>query len=198
MSILDSLQPSVRQFMENNIDIINAKNFKELYKRSEPEHNGDLMGYVFEIAQAFYKIGVDPLKDGVGEGKLNYVPPRYLSFCDIEPKELPEGIKRIGQGAFGANGAIETIKLPKSLTMIESNAFSYSNLKEIVIPQEVVVIDDYAFKGCTLLTKVVIEGYPYINKDVFAGCGRLKKIYLKNRKMASEYKTISGIPTEYI
>ncbi|MBO5712305.1 MAG: leucine-rich repeat domain-containing protein [Acholeplasmatales bacterium] len=191
------MQPSVSEFLKDNKTTINQKNFKELYNKAMRLKDTELFGYVFEIAEAFYKIGIDPLKDGDPKYEMHVVPEQYLAWCDIVPKQLPETILEIGRGAFAANGSFDTIKLPGELVTIGPNAFSHSNIKQIVIPKSVQVIDDRAFKSCTKLERVIIESNPFdIGQEVFAQCPKLKNILLKDPKCERPY--ISGIPCKHI
>lgn len=190
------MQPSVSEFLKDNKTIINQKNFKELYNKAMKLMNGDLFGYVFEIAEAFYKIGVDPLKDGDPKYEMHVVPEQYLAYCNIVPKQLPETILEIGRGAFAATAGFSEFYLPQNLTVIGPSAFSYSDLKEIIIPKSVEVIDDKAFKSSIKLEKVIIEGNPMIGQEVFAGCSRLKNILLKDPQI--RWPSINGIPTKHI
>ena len=173
------MQPSVSKFLKDNKTTINQKNFKELYNNAMKLKDTDLFGYIFEIAEAFYKIGIDPLKDGDPKYEMHAVPEQYLAYCNIVPKQLPETILEIGRGAFAATAGFSEFYLPQNLTVIGLHAFSHSDLKEIIIPKSVEVIDDKAFKACSKLEKVIIEGNPMIGKEVFAGCSRLKNILLK-------------------
>lgn len=190
------MQPSIVEFLKDNKSLIINKNFKELYNKAT-EFKDDLFGYIFEIAEAFYKIGRQPLSEGAPEHEMHVVPEQYLAWCDIVPEELPENILEIGRGAFAANGGFDTIKLPSQLVTISPSAFSSSNLKEIIIPKSVDIIDDRAFKSCSYLEKVIIEGNPYyIGQEVFAQCPRLKNIILKDP--ACKRPSISGIPCKHI
>ena len=190
------MQPSVVKFLKDNKSSIINKNFKELYKKASEEKE-QLFGYLFEIAEAFYKIGINPLKDGRAEYQMLVVPEEYLAWCDIIPAEIPEDILEIGRGAFGANSSFETIQLPSQLVAIGPSAFTYTNLKEIIIPKSVDIIDDKAFKACVNLEKVILEGNPYdIGQDVFSNCPKLKNILLKDPQC--ERLSISGIPTKHI
>lgn len=190
------MQPGVSKFLKDNKTTINQKNFKELYNKAMKLKDTDLFGYVFEIAEAFYKIGIDPLKDGDPKYEMHVVPEQYLAWCNIVPKQLPETILEIGRGAFAATGGFSEFYLPQNLTVIGPSAFSSSDLKEIIIPKSVEVIDDKAFKSCDKLEKVIIEGNPMIGQEVFAGCSRLKNILLKDPQI--KWPSINGIPTKHI
>lgn len=62
---------------------------------------------------------------------------------------IPEGIKRIGAGAFWNNMVIEDVIIPESVTCICGDAFVYcENLKHANIPKAVDQIGDDPFAGC--------------------------------------------------
>lgn len=62
---------------------------------------------------------------------------------------IPDGITRIGTGAFWNNLHIEKVILPESVTCICGDAFVYcENLKEVNIPKAVSEMGDDPFAGC--------------------------------------------------
>ncbi len=73
---------------------------------------------------------------------------------------------------------LETIKLPKSATNIESSAFSgCSSLTSVSIPNTVTSIGSYAFCNCLSLTSVVIpNSMTSIESSTFYGCSSLTSV----------------------
>ena len=68
---------------------------------------------------------------------------------------IPEGVEVIGDGAFEDAG-LESIILPKSIKVIENNAFiNNSNVNYLYIPANVKEINDKAFLGCNFLSITV-------------------------------------------
>jgi len=68
---------------------------------------------------------------------------------------IPDGIKRIGTGAFWNNTAIKSVILPDSLECIAGDAFVYcENLESVTIPKNVEKIGDNPFAGCP---KIIIK-----------------------------------------
>lgn len=62
---------------------------------------------------------------------------------------IPDGITRIGAGAFWDNHIVERIDLPETVTCICGDAFVYcENLKKVNIPASVNAIGDDPFAGC--------------------------------------------------
>ena len=68
--------------------------------------------------------------------------------------------------------------IPKSVTNIGSNAFSYcSSLQHIDIPKGVKSIGNEAFRGCSALQQIIIpEGVKNIGWETFWGCNSLRHI----------------------
>lgn len=72
---------------------------------------------------------------------------KYLGSDSVV--RVPDGITRIGTGAFWNNLAVTKIILPESVTCICGDAFVYcENLKEVNIPQSVCEMGDDPFAGC--------------------------------------------------
>lgn len=68
---------------------------------------------------------------------------------------IPEGITKIGTGAFWNNTSVEVIHIPDTVTCIAGDAFVYcDNLREVTIPKNVEAIGDNPFAGCP---KIIIE-----------------------------------------
>jgi hypothetical protein len=76
---------------------------------------------------------------------------KYIGMAD--EIDIPDGIKRIGTGAFWNNTTIKKIILPDSLECIAGDAFVYcENLESVTIPENVDMIGDNPFAGCPKLT----------------------------------------------
>lgn len=99
----------------------------------------------------------------IQNGKLVY----YLG--DAEEVIIPDGVHRIGSGAFIENKNIRSVILPQSVSRIGQAAFAHcENLKSIVIPASVTFIDMCAFSDSGL-EEVIIEGNPEIRLWAFDG-----------------------------
>ena len=92
--------------------------------------------------------------------------------------EIPEGITRIGWGAFEGCETLISIEIPEEVTDIRSGAFEgCSSLTNIEIPEGVTNIESSAFKGCINLTSIKIpEGVTSIGMYTFEGCSSLTNI----------------------
>lgn len=70
---------------------------------------------------------------------------------------IPEGVKRIGEGAFFMCERLKCLELPTGLLKIGKAAFSRcASLVELEIPQTVSEIGEKAFDGCVRLERVTL------------------------------------------
>ena len=103
--------------------------------------------------------------------------------------EIPNGIKRIGTGAFRDCNALGDIDIPSSVNVIGYAAFYGTGITNVVIPSNCIVEDADAtyssartvlfgaFAGCEQLTEVVIpEGTTQIASGMLAGCSSLESL----------------------
>lgn len=91
-------------------------------------------------------------------------------------------VEVIGTNAFASKDAVETVVIPKGVTVIEQEAFlNCPNLKTVVIPKGIEDIEKLAFFMCQNLEQVTIgSGVDCIETNTFYGCESLKKITLPN------------------
>lgn len=108
----------------------------------------------------------------------------HLDLSEYEGK-----IKTIEAGAFskveiesGIN-PLQSIVLPKGITTIGDDAFSYNtSLTSIKIPNTVTTIGKRAFRGCTNLTSIEIpDSVTYIGEHCFYDWNKLQKIKLSKK-----------------
>lgn len=119
----------------------------------------------------------------------------HLDLSEYEGK-----IKTIEAGAFskveiesGIN-PLQSIVLPKGITTIVDDAFSYNtSLTSIKIPNTVTSIGKRAFQGCTNLTSIEIpDTVTYIGDYCFSGCNRLQKIKLSKKIQTINQRLLQG------
>ena len=89
---------------------------------------------------------------------------------------IPNGIKILGNGAFGGL-PIETIAIPNTVTTIGNSAFSNcEDLVSITIPSSVTKIDDAAFNYCTKIESIEFSlGLKTIGTFSFSTCSNYLK-----------------------
>ena len=104
------------------------------------------------------------------------------AFCrctSLRTVLIGNGVIEIKKSAFAGCSSLENINLPDSLMFIGVNAFSASNISEIVIPDNVVYIGDCVFEKCSNLTNVVIgNSVQSIASFSFYKCTNLKSIVI--------------------
>lgn len=84
---------------------------------------------------------------------------------------IPDGVTRIGAGAFNNAKKLESISIPNSITSIGDGAFNFcESLQSVVIPDSVTSIGSSAFYGCHSLQSIVIPDSASIEKNAFDCC----------------------------
>ena len=80
---------------------------------------------------------------------------RYVFWnIPIERITIPEGVKRIGKGAFEGCRNLKTAVLPENLQVLEDWCFSGAGLTSVDIPKGVESVGRGVFSGCVSLSKV--------------------------------------------
>ena len=91
---------------------------------------------------------------------------------------LPKGITTIGDDAFSYNTSLTSIKIPNTVTTIGKRAFyGCTNLTSIEIPDSVTYIGEYCFWNCNRLQKIKLsKKIQTINQGLLEGCSSLTEI----------------------
>ena len=119
------------------------------------------------------------------EGKIKTIEAGAFSKVEIESGitplssiVLPKGITTIGDDAFSYNTSLTSIKIPNTVTTIGKRAFyGCTNLTSIEIPDTVTYIGDYCFSGCNRLQKIKLsKKIQTINQGLLEGCSSLTEI----------------------
>ncbi len=72
---------------------------------------------------------------------------------------IPDGVTRIGGGAFSRCGSLTSIIIPDGVTSIGIGAFyCCRNLTSIIVPNSVTEIDVFAFQACGALSGITFDG----------------------------------------
>ncbi len=89
---------------------------------------------------------------------------------------IPDGVVKIGYGAFEYAATLENIVIPRGVTEIGGYAFNGPPLKSINIPDSVTKIGDGVFSWATFTEIVIPEGVKSMGDYVFSYCRTIKKI----------------------
>lgn len=153
----------------------------------------EVSGYLGGLDIAFIRemAGRSRENESITDGKLVYLDMTnanivadgepYLSYTSSGEIYLPEE-NVIGYKMFFKSSLISVL-LPKSITEIDMNAFSYSlNLSKIGFQENSVIkIGGQAFFNCSSLSNVILpEGLMEIGHSAFSGCKNLSNIKLPN------------------
>lgn len=92
---------------------------------------------------------------------------------------LPKTLKIIECDAFSLCEALEEINLPQSLLQLGARCFSWSGIKSIDIPDSITKIPELAFSNCSDLTRVTIgNNCTEIGESAFLNCSEVTTIVL--------------------
>ena len=149
----------LKEFIEDNISLIENRDFKELYKKAYGMNND--FNVVGDLTHVLYSIGIDPLEE------LTYIPAAFFESCDaLFEVDIPVHIEHIDESAFYDCNNIYSITIPKNVTELGSWSLAgCDNLRKIVILSDVKRIDRLAFGQnpkleviyCTQKTAELIE-----------------------------------------
>ena len=110
-------------------------------------------------------------------GNLN----AFAIGCGATEFTIPDGVTKIGWGAFWNCNSLTSVTIPNSVTYIGSFAFTGCNrLTSVTIPNSVTDIDTYAFYSCGGLTSITIpDSVTKIGTQAFSDCKNLTSVYCK-------------------
>ena len=93
---------------------------------------------------------------------------------------IPQGVTKIGNGAFNPANNLTSITIPDSVTSIGASAFYIcNNLTSLTIPSSVKEIGQYGFGGCNKISSLVIpDGIKIIRESSFQNCFNITNLVI--------------------
>ena len=90
----------------------------------------------------------------------------------VQVLSLPDGLLRIGEGAFYNCIYLTEANIPDTVQNIGVSAFwNCGGLQDLTLPSALIAVEDYAFYNCESFEKIVIpEGCQRIGKETFMAC----------------------------
>ena len=122
-------------------------------------------------------------------------------YCrSLQTITIPKNVSLIGCNAFCDCSSLKSIILPNNLSTLGSDAFSgCTALKSIVIPPNVKKIDDNTFYKCCSLEEILLpKNLNTIGRSVFEGCTNLKSIVIPPNVKTIEQYAFAGSNIEDI
>ena len=107
---------------------------------------------------------------------IKEIPPFAFFSCDLRTVVLADGLKKIGEHAFGANFSLKTAYIPHSVRSIGVSAFEKDeSLEEVHLPERLTTIERSAFEDCRSLRTVNIPSSVHrIKSRAFSGIKDIK------------------------
>ena len=139
--------PELKQFIEENIDLISDNEFNDVYNK--------IKSYKFTrlFTEAMLEADINPLN------YMEAVPSRYLYESNTQHVDIPVGIIVINKYAFTECRQIKEVTIPEGVINIGEGAFyKCASLEVLHLPSTLKYIDTAAFGMCIDLKEVTFAG----------------------------------------
>lgn len=139
--------PELKQFIEENIDLISGNEFNDVYNK--------IGSYKFTrlFTEAMLEAEINPLN------YMEAVPPHYLYGSNIQHVDIPSSVIVINKYSFAHCRQFKQITLLEGVIKIGEGAFmNCSKLEEVHLPSTLKYIDTGAFQECNNLKVVTFAG----------------------------------------
>lgn len=102
---------------------------------------------------------------------IKEIPPFAFFSCDLRKVVLADGVRKIGEHAFGANFTLKSIYIPHSVRSIGASAFEKcESLEDVHLPERMVSIERSVFEDCKALRTIEIPSSVHrIKSRAFSG-----------------------------
>ncbi len=107
---------------------------------------------------------------------------------------IPDGVTKIGNGAFANLSGLKTIIIPGTVKEIGTNAFTNNaDLTRVVLQEGIEIIGNEAFRECDNLTTIELpESLKSIGRSAFMNCNKLDNVTIPSQITVIEEYTFSG------
>lgn len=138
--------PELKQFIEENIDLIDDNQFNDVYNKLRPRK------YTSRFTEAMLQADINPLN------YMTEVPEYYLYESDLRRVNIPTGIVAINKYAFLSCRILEEVTIPEGVINIGECAFMNCGIWKLHLPSTLKYIDIGAFQGCMNLSEITFAG----------------------------------------
>ena len=122
--------------------------------------------------------GVANVTELVLDNNIRYICDKAFNNSSLLKSVTLPANSEIGRMAFANGKDLESVSLG-GLSVISTQAFYNTNIKNIDIPNSVTSIGDWAFKGCSNLKSITIpNSVTSIGNYAFDGCSSLNEIII--------------------
>ena len=139
--------PELKQFIEENIDLISDNEFNAVYNK--------IKSYKFTrlFTESMLEAEINPLN------YMEAVPPRYLYESNIQHVGIPVSIIVINKYAYAHCRQLKEVTIPEGVIKICEGAFmNCASLEKLHLPSTLKYIDVGAFQECANLKEVTFAG----------------------------------------
>ena len=188
--------------LSESLTIIGSQAFSgcsQMRKMVIPDSVTDIQGNPFYGCSSLETIMINPNHPVYGIYQNALIQKSNMKLITIpfalvgETLTIPDGIKIIGDTAFGYSGPnLKTVIIPDSVEEIEGRAFCFSTVEHIEIGSGVKKMDYGPFTYCMSLKSVVIkEGTTEIGSCAFRHCDNLETITIPDSVTYIAYDAFS-------
>ena len=121
---------------------------------------------------------------------------------EVVDVQIGEEVTGLGVRSFTGFGSLSSIVVPKNVTSISGEAFSWTGLRDVVIENGVTELSYGVFAYSNSLSSITLPNtLQKIGSDVFEECGRLSSVSLPKNvvdisKVAFRYSRLSAVTME--
>ncbi len=166
-------------------EVIIPKRLKKLHYFEEHVNNESVSFRIDEENEYIFR-DEDSIYEVLEDGTYKLIANLYHGKGKVL---ILEGTSIIGKMAFKGHTNFSTVEFPRTLRVIEEEAFYSTALESLVVPDYVQRIESHAFEDCEYLRNVQLsQDLEYVESNAFDRCPKLKSIKSEGNKKAFSYK----------